>query len=65
MVSTVAGKGAGYADGNKDTAMFQFPYGVATDRSDNVYIADSDNHGIRKITPQGITDLITISLLKI
>lgn len=50
-VSTFAGSGvAGFADGAAATAKFLYPAGVAVDADDNVYVADSGNHRIRKIT---------------
>ena len=52
VVSTLAGTGTeGFADGTGDTAQFYFPTGVAVDSYGNVYVADSNNHRIRKITP--------------
>lgn len=54
VVSTLAGKGSGFFDGGKDEAKFSGPWGVAVDKSDNVYLADSSNHRIRKITSQGV-----------
>lgn len=53
-VSTFAGKGtAGFADGDKNTALFNQPLDVAVDATGNVYVADNLNHRIRKITPGG------------
>ena len=53
-VSTLAGSGSsGYADGNGTSAKFSNPRGVAVDGSGNVYVADTFNHRIRKITPSG------------
>ncbi|MBS1530530.1 MAG: hypothetical protein JSU01_09495 [Bacteroidetes bacterium] len=53
IVSTFAGTGIpGSADGT-DTATFNSPMGVATDQAGNVYVADYENHLIRKITPAG------------
>ena len=53
-VSTVAGTGvAGFADGTS-AAQFNLPTGVAVDGQGVVYVADTQNHRIRKITPAGI-----------
>jgi sugar lactone lactonase YvrE len=54
-VSTFAGV-AGISnsfDGNGSNAQFYHPEGVATDPGGNVYVADTWNHTIRKITPAG------------
>jgi len=48
----VAGSG-GYADGTGSTARFSAPAGVAVDSSGNVYVADSANFVVRKISPEG------------
>lgn len=54
-VYTFAGTGvAGYKDGQRNTAQFNAPGGLAVDSNDNVYVADTLNHVIRKVTPQGI-----------
>jgi hypothetical protein len=49
-VTTIAGTVSkqGYADGNGKSASFSWPYGIAVDKHENVYIADGIN-GIRKI----------------
>lgn len=55
MVTTVAGTGvAGSTDGNINQASFNGPSDVAIDISGNLYVVDSDNYKIRKITPTGI-----------
>ena len=56
VVTTLAGTAgiSGSTDGTGAAARFFYPYGVAVDSSDNVYVADSDNHTIRKITPGGV-----------
>lgn len=40
-------------DGPKDVAVFKYPAGMARDAQGNVYVADSGNHAIRKVDPQG------------
>jgi sugar lactone lactonase YvrE len=59
MVSTLAGNGIrGFSDGNGNTAKFNYPQGVATDAAGNVYVADYENHSIRKITSTGIVSTL-------
>jgi len=53
VVSTIAGTGAiGNTDGPSSTATFNSPWGLAVDGSGNIYVADSSNNKIRKLTPQ-------------
>lgn len=54
-VSTFAGSAgnAGSADGVGSAARFQEPVGIAVDGSGNVYVADSGNSVIRKISSSG------------
>ncbi len=52
-VSTIAGTGvSGYVDGLGAIAEFNQPYGVAVDQSGNLYVTDTGNNLVRKITPQ-------------
>jgi len=59
-VTTLAGSGsAGSTDANGTSASFYSPRGVAVDASGNVFVADQNNHKIRKIAPNG--DVITLA----
>ena len=52
-VSTLVGSTAGFADGTGYVARFHSPRGIAVDKEGNLYVADDDNHRIRKVTPGG------------
>jgi Immunoglobulin domain/NHL repeat/Immunoglobulin I-set domain len=55
VVSSFAGSAtSGSTDGTGGAAMFSYPYGVAMDASGNVFVADANNHAIRKITSAGV-----------
>jgi len=56
VVTTLAGlAGAtGSADGAGAAARFNAPIGLAVDATGNVYVADSGNDTIRRITPSGV-----------
>ncbi|MBY0244854.1 MAG: T9SS type B sorting domain-containing protein [Sphingobacteriaceae bacterium] len=58
VVSVFAGGAAGFADGAAAVAKFNEPRGVAIDASDNLYVVDSDNQRIRKITPAGVVSTL-------
>ncbi|RPE13881.1 hypothetical protein EGT74_10320 [Chitinophaga lutea] len=53
QVLTVAGSyPPGYLDGSGTAAKFRHAGGVAVDKQGNIYLADTHNHCIRKITPE-------------
>ncbi|MGB3393304.1 MAG: gluconolaconase [Stenotrophomonas sp.] len=49
----LAGGREGFADGLGGAAAFNTPSGIALDRHGNLYVADTGNHAIRKVTPRG------------
>jgi hypothetical protein len=59
-VSTLAGNGTvGFVNGNGTVARFSTPYSVSCNQGGEVYVADFNNHSIRKITPAG--DVTTVA----
>ncbi len=60
-VSTLTGQAGvtGSLNGPATAALFSYPSGVAVDSSGNIYVADTDNHFIRKFLPGG--DVTTLA----
>lgn len=55
QVSTLAGDGiSGNADGTGSAARFYLPFAIVADPSGNVYVGDTYNQTLRKITPGGV-----------
>ncbi|MCL2627039.1 MAG: IPT/TIG domain-containing protein [Cystobacterineae bacterium] len=54
VVTTLAGSSQGASDGAGVDARFNFPYGITIDASNNLYVADSGNDCIRRVTPANI-----------
>ncbi|MBI3885014.1 MAG: matrixin family metalloprotease [Opitutae bacterium] len=55
-VTTLAGSASvrGNADGTGTAATFNAPVGIAADAAGNLYVADSMNHTVRKVTTGGV-----------
>ena len=66
MTTTLAGSGSGaYADGQGAQASFYGPYGVAVDSMGTVYVADTYNFRIRKVTSAGKRTICVVLVLSI
>jgi len=56
IISTVAGDGNAGFQGDQGPALnarLSSPQGIAIDRAGNLYVADTGNHRVRRITPDG------------
>lgn len=63
IITTLAGGSYGFTDGMGAASEFAQPRGVAVDADGNVYVADTGNDAIRKITSAGIvTTLVNTGL---
>lgn len=52
-VTTLAGGGEGFRDGRGEAARFSTPSGLAIGPDGSLYVADTGNHAIRRISPDG------------
>jgi hypothetical protein len=54
-VRTIAGDttSSGLTNGRKSEATFRYPCHIAVDEFDNIFVADYDNHCIRKVDNEG------------
>jgi uncharacterized protein (TIGR03437 family) len=58
-ISTIAGQGCPVGDGGAAvSARLDLPRGLATDASGNLYVADADNHRVRRVTPAGVISTV-------
>ena len=67
IVTTLAGRAGavGVDDGMGEEARFQHPRGIAVDRNGMIYVADTGNQVIRRITPLGrVTTLAGLATVR-
>ena len=59
LAAGVAGlAGAGFADGHGAAAMFYNPTGIAVATDGAVYVADRENHSIRKLAGRTVSTVV-------
>jgi sugar lactone lactonase YvrE len=57
-VETLAGGERGFRDGAGTTARFDTPSAIALDAAGVLYVADTGNHAVRRITPGGVVETL-------
>ena len=58
VIETVAGSDPVRDGGPATSGLLASPHGVAMDGADSLYVADTDNHRIRKVTPDGVISTV-------
>lgn len=58
VVTTIAGRDAGFADGPGHAARFDTPSGIAIGPDGAVYVADTANNAVRRVTLAGVVTTI-------
>jgi gliding motility-associated-like protein len=62
IVTTLAGNGSiGSRDGAGKAAIFNSPIGIAIDAGGNLYVSDSPDNKIRKISPKGVVTTLLLN----
>jgi sugar lactone lactonase YvrE/murein DD-endopeptidase MepM/ murein hydrolase activator NlpD len=57
-VETLAGSVRGFSDGPARAARFDTPSAIALDAAGVLYVADTGNHAVRRITPDGMVSTL-------
>ena len=57
-IQTVAGSARGFRDGPATVASFDTPSAIARDAAGVLYVADTGNHAVRRITPDGVVSTL-------